>query len=134
MSDPKLEKLMDPNLKIKIHTVHGGRDRAVLKHCFFYPSFAEEHVYVFCDKDGTVLADNVRSGFPFHFHLHHLKWTIPDPTGTEPFVINHKDARGSWHNDSPDNPDDPAVETGTFTAQATGGGTVVEESASSANA
>ena len=131
MSDPKLEKLRDESLKIKIHTVNGGRDKEDLKHCFFYPSFAEEHVYVFCDKDGTVLANDVRSGSTFTFHLHHLKWTIPDPNGTEPFVIHHDSASGSWRNNAPDRAED---ESGTFTAQATGGGTDVEESASSANA
>lgn len=117
-SNPKPELIRDEHRKIKIDTVSGGHDKDELKQCYFYPT-EENGVYIFCNKLDETLATGISSDKPFHFHHDGHLWKIPNPMpGAEPFLIDRRQASGSWWNDAPSRENE---EGGTFTAQASGG-------------
>lgn len=129
--------------KIKMKTLHGGKDKDDLKHCFFYP--ATSPYYNFYNKvngEDVLLASNVQNGFQFTFTLGGWTWTVPDPDNpSDPFRISGTGpsaiASGSWRNTDNSTPtigNDGNGESGTFTAAA--GQTIgpEEEAASAAKA
>lgn len=128
MDDHKLKPLKDPK---KIITIHKGEGSSfdMLKDCFFYPTKLEG-IYLLCSKHDENLAV-VTEGEPFMFDHDGLIWKVPNPEpGAEQFKIDAEKASGSfWNND----PSVPAEDTGTFSAQASGG-TVDDANASYAGA
>lgn len=97
--------------KIKIDKVTGGKNKYKLKDCYFLPS-RTLGTYNFYDTHNNVLAENI-SGSTFTFSLDNLDWQI------QKLVITSSTASGNWKNNNPQPIDD---ESGTFQAQAGGGG------------
>lgn len=99
--------------KIKINTVNGGKDKHMLKGCYFLPSAIPGN-YDFYDKNNKLLNDNVGNGEPFDFKLDGLSWEIYN------LSIDDLRASGAWQNND-GRPNAAFEESGTFTAQAGGG-------------
>ena len=116
MDDHKLKSLKDPKKEITIHKGEGvSFDK--LKDCYFYPTKLNG-IYLLCSKHDENLAV-VTSGEPFMFDHDGIIWKVPNPQpGSEPFRIDNQAASGSFWNDDPSLPSD---DTGTFSAQSSGG-------------
>ena len=115
--------------KIKIDKVTGGKDKDMLKGCYFLPGTATGE-YNFFDTNNNSLASGLTSGSPFSFTLDGFSWTVTD------FAINDSAASGDWTNDDSSAPAAAdmtqqylVAEEGTFQAQAGGGGKMYSASA-----
>lgn len=97
--------------KIKITTVTGGKDKDMLKGCYFLPSTTVSDAYDFYDTNNNLLESNI-TGTSFDFPLGVYEWEI------ENLVISTTAASGDWSNN---NPNPTGEEDGTFQAQAGGG-------------
>ena len=125
MDEHELQLPKDSKKKITINKGEGVTfDK--LKDCFFYPVKGLDEVYLLCSKHDETLAV-VTSGQPFMFEHDGLIWKVPNPEpGSEPFTISTQGGGGSpvqfasgswWNND----PTITADDTGTFSAQSSGG-------------
>ena len=112
--------------KIKI-TASGGKDAAAFTNCYFLPTNIAGNYILFGQNNDPIVTNPIplTTGNNFSFSLNTFTWTITS------FVIDNEDASGSWSNTDPTA---TGVESGTFTAQATGGLEEDEESASAATA
>lgn len=102
----------NPNPKIKIDSVDGGKDGNDLKNCYFQLEEGSTTDYDFYSSSNVLLASDVQSGVAFSFTLDTFTWnmtaTITPPTAT-----------GTWSNNDPNADKDNWDENGSFQAQAT---------------